>query len=138
MPAKDIYHSIVRRVLEKEGWTITDDPLHIKYGTIHLYIDLGAKNLIAAKKNGKKIAVEIKSFIQPSIINEFHTTIGQFINYRFALKEKQPERTLYLAVPEDAHQSFFMLPFVQGIIQDNRIKYFVYNIDQENILKWQN
>jgi hypothetical protein len=74
---------------------------------------------------------------QIQLFSEFHTTIGQFINYRFALKEKQPERILYLAVPEDTYQSFFILPFVQGIIQENRIKYFVYNIDEENILKWQ-
>jgi uncharacterized protein (DUF433 family) len=29
MPAKDIFHDVVRSVLEKEGWTITDDPLRI-------------------------------------------------------------------------------------------------------------
>ncbi|RKZ38236.1 MAG: fatty-acid oxidation protein subunit alpha [Gammaproteobacteria bacterium] len=100
MPARDIYHNVVKRILEKTGWKITDDPLHIKYGTLNL-------------------------------------TIGQFINYRFVLKEKQPERILYLAIPEETYQSFFILPLAQGVIQENHIKYFIYNVDKEKILKWQ-
>ncbi len=30
--AKDIYHKIVRSALEKDGWTITDDPFTLKVG----------------------------------------------------------------------------------------------------------
>ena len=30
MPAKDAYHDAVKRALIKEGWTITDDPLHLR------------------------------------------------------------------------------------------------------------
>lgn len=30
MPAKDVYHDIVKRALEKDGWRITDDPLVIR------------------------------------------------------------------------------------------------------------
>jgi hypothetical protein len=44
MPVKDIYHQIVITALEKEGWIITHDPLHVKYGAINFYIDLGAEN----------------------------------------------------------------------------------------------
>jgi len=89
MPARDIYHNVVKRILEKEGWKITDDPLHIKYGTLNLYVDLGAENLLSAEKNGQKIAVEIKSFVQLSPLHEFHATIDQFINYLpFCLKGK--------------------------------------------------
>ncbi|MEH2242869.1 MAG: element excision factor XisH family protein [Nostoc sp.] len=32
MPAKDIYHDAVKNSLIKEGWIITDDPLHLKWG----------------------------------------------------------------------------------------------------------
>ncbi len=135
MPAKDIYHQIVIAALEKEGWVITHDPLHIKYGAINLYIDLGAENLIAAEKNGQKIAVEIKSFAQLSLLHEFYTTVGQFISYRLVLKAKQPERQLYLAIPQEA-QNFFILPFTQAIIQENNLKYFIYNIDKQEISQW--
>lgn len=40
MPAKDIYHNTVRAALEKDGWTITDDPLKLKWGIRELFIDL--------------------------------------------------------------------------------------------------
>ena len=30
MPAKDFLHDAVRTALEKDGWTITDDPLTFK------------------------------------------------------------------------------------------------------------
>jgi hypothetical protein len=32
MPAKDIYHDHVKEALEKDGWTITDDPYKLEYG----------------------------------------------------------------------------------------------------------
>jgi len=135
MPAKDIYHHIVITALEKEGWVITHDPLHVKYGAMNLYIDLGAEHLISAKKNGQKIAVEIKSFAQLSLLHEFYTAIGQFISYRFVLKETQPERILYLAIPKEA-QNFFILPFTQAIIQENGLKYLIYDIDKQEISQW--
>ena len=52
-----------------------------------MYVDLGAEKIIAAERDGEKIAVEIKIFIGSSNIYEFHTAIGQFINYRVALEE---------------------------------------------------
>lgn len=66
MPAKDVYHHVVITALEKDGWLITDDPFKLKCGTKDLYIDLGAEKLIAAEKDQQKIAVEIKSFLNPS------------------------------------------------------------------------
>lgn len=33
-----------------------------------MYVDLGAEQMIAAEKKGKKIAIEIKSFLQNSFI----------------------------------------------------------------------
>jgi hypothetical protein len=65
MPAKDIYHEMVKNALTKDGWTITDDPLKLIIGSRSLYVDLGAEKLIAAQKENQKIAVEIKSFLSP-------------------------------------------------------------------------
>ena len=59
MPAKDIFHNTVKNALQKDGWTITHDPLSIRFGKVELYVDLGAEKLIAAQKNGEQIAVEI-------------------------------------------------------------------------------
>ena len=102
-----------------------------------MYIDLGAEKLIAAEKNGEKIAVEIKSFLGASAISEFHTALGQFMNYRLALREEEPDRILYLAVPSDTYDSFFYLQFIQLAIQQYQLKIIVYNSVDEVIVKWQ-
>lgn len=91
MPAKDFFHNTVKNALQKDGWVITDDPLHLKYGGLNLYVDLGAEKILAAEKAGQKIAMEIKSFTQLSPVNEFHKALGQFMGYRLVLKQ-QPER----------------------------------------------
>ncbi|MBP0015143.1 MAG: hypothetical protein J7545_15230 [Roseofilum sp. SBFL] len=57
MPARDLFHELVRTALEHEGWTITHDPYPIDLGVVDFYIDLGAERLIAATKNEDKIAV---------------------------------------------------------------------------------
>ena len=76
MPAKDIFHNAIRSALIKDGWQITDDPLFIKASTrISLYIDIGGERAIGAEKDGKKIAVEIKSFLGMSPLAEFHTAL---------------------------------------------------------------
>ena len=112
MSAKDIFHDAVRKGLEKESWVITDDPLRIRSGRVDMQIDLGAERIIAAEKGEEKIAVEIKSFVSSSNISEFHTALGQFPNYRLALKKQQPDRFLYLAVPQGVYETFFNLPFI--------------------------
>lgn len=88
MAARDVFHQAVKQALIADGWTITDDPLIVRFGNIDLYIDLGAEKLIAAEKAGMQIAVEVKSFLGAWVVSEFHTALGQFLNYRFALQEK--------------------------------------------------
>lgn len=107
MPAKDKFHDVVKAALQKDGWQITHDPLLLRIqGITDMYVDLGAQKLIAADRYGEKIAVEVKSFIGTSTISEFHTAIGQFINYRYALEVQEPERVLYLAVPLNTYNNF--------------------------------
>lgn len=136
MPAKDIFHNTVKFALEKEGWIITHDPLLIRFGGVEMYVDLGAEKLIAAEKDGQKIAVEIKSFLNYSAISEFHAALGQFINYRLALEEQEPERVLYLAIPLDTYNSFFSLPFIQIVKQRYQLKLLIYDPQREVITEW--
>ena len=91
--AKDYFHSIVKAALIQDGWAVTEDPLKIKVGGVDMEIDLGAEQIIAAERQGQKIAVEVKSFlVGTSAISEFHRALGQFINYRAALKSEAPDR----------------------------------------------
>ncbi|MGI0482256.1 element excision factor XisH family protein [Geminocystis sp. CENA526] len=138
MMARDLFHNIVRLALEKDGWIITDDPLNIQVGGIDVQIDLGAQKLLAAEKNDEKIAVEVKNFVSASKISEFHMALGQFINYRTALRTVDQNRILYLAVPSPIYDSFFSLPFIQTIINENKLKLTIYNVDKEEIEKWIN
>ncbi|WP_347404104.1 element excision factor XisH family protein [Nodosilinea sp. P-1105] len=101
-----------------------------------MYIDLGAEKILAAERGSQKIAVEIKSFIQNSPISEFHTALGQFINYRTILAEQDPDRVLYLAVPRDTYSSFFSLKLIQSIVVENRLKLIVYRPEHEVISQW--
>ncbi|NEO55079.1 MAG: fatty-acid oxidation protein subunit alpha [Okeania sp. SIO3B5] len=138
MPAKDIFHDVVKNALIKESWIITDDPLFLEFGGVDMYVDLGAEKLVGAEKDGKKIAVEIKSFVRQSLIYEFHSALGQFINYRTVLRRSQPERTLYLAVSEDTYESFFTLIFTQIVVEENQIKLIIYDPNREVIVQWKN
>lgn len=138
--ARDTFYSQVKAALTKEGWTITHDPLKIEIGGVKLEVDLGAQRsiegVLAAERNNEKIAVEVKSFITPSPTNELHMALGQFINYRTALAEIEPDRKLYLAIPVLVYGDFFQLPFPQRIVRENRLNLLVYDPIDREVVKW--
>jgi XisH protein len=136
MSAKDIFHEAVKQALQKEQWVITDDPLKFKYGNVNFQVDLGAERLVAAERAGEKIAVEIKSFLNPSAITDFYAALGQFLSYRLGLEETEPERLLYLAVPVDAYRTFFQLEFTQTAIKKYQVLLVVYDPVNEVIVQW--
>lgn len=133
--AKDRFHNAVRTALEKEGWTITADPYEVSVGDVDFEIDLAAQ-MLAAERAGEKIAVEIKSFIGGSNVSEFHTALGQFLNYQFALEEFDPQRKLYLAIPDSVYKSFFQRRFTRSVVERTRINLLVYNEKQEIVVQW--
>lgn len=122
MSAKDIFHETVKQALVKDGWKITSDPLTIRIDRVKLEIDLGAEKVFAAEKDGKKIAVEVKSFVNSSNISDFHNALGQFLNYRLALQMTEPERIIYLAIPIDVFNTFFQERFTQAAIVQHDLK----------------
>ncbi|NET00811.1 MAG: fatty-acid oxidation protein subunit alpha [Sphaerospermopsis sp. SIO1G1] len=136
MPAKDLFHTTVKTALVKDGWNITDENLFIQVEDIDFYIDLTAERILAAEKTGKKIAVEIKSFLGASEVTEFHLALGQCLNYRSALRLTEPDRILYLAIPVDVYHEFFSRRFIQRIITEYELKLLIFNPEQEEILIW--
>ena len=66
----------------------------------------------------------------------FHVAIGQFINYQVALEQKQPDRRLYLAVPEDIYNTFFQSILAKTVIEKHNIGLILYDPDKEVIVKW--
>jgi hypothetical protein len=134
--AKDLFHDAVRNALEKEGWTITDDPMSFKVGAIKFGIDLAAEKVLVAEKENEKIAVEIKTFSRQSPLNAFHEALGQYENYLIALDVYEPERILFLAIPINTYQTFFQKPFIQMVLQRKKIRLIIYNPSNETIASW--
>jgi hypothetical protein len=136
MSAKDLYHEIVKEALEKENWIITQDPYNFTIGDVNFRIDLGAEKMIAAEKGEEKIAVEIKSFLGPSLITNFYEALGQYLNYALGLKMKEPDRLLFLAVPEAVFEEFFSKPFLQAIIKEYNLKLIIFQEKTHTISQW--
>ncbi|MBD1874873.1 XisH family protein [Nodosilinea sp. FACHB-131] len=136
MAARDLFHTAVKHGLEKDQWRISSDPLELDWEEVKVKIDLAAERLIAAERGEEKIAVEIKSFISPSPVSDFHTALGQFLNYRIMLEVKEPERELYLAIPIDTYETFFQSRFAQTAVERYQLKLIVYNPISEEIVRW--
>jgi hypothetical protein len=136
MPRKDIYHDTVKNALIKDGWTITHDPLILSFGRRDIYVDLGAEQPIAAEKEGRKIAVETKSFVNQSAVTDLERAIGQYSLYHLILTQDEPERKLYLAITEDTYKGIFSEPMGQIVLANRIMNLIVFNPFQEVIVKW--
>lgn len=136
MSAKDKFHDIMKDSLKNDGWVVTHEQLPMSIGGVEMYIDIAAEPLIAAEKEDQKIAVEVKGFIRPSKISEFHTAVGQFMNYRRALRTIDPERHLYLAVPLNVYETFFTLSFIQESVEDYQLHLVVYDPERKVVVEW--
>jgi hypothetical protein len=136
MPAKGLYHDTVKNALIKDGWTITDDPLHLKWGVKDLYVDLGAEQLLAAEKGQRKIAVEIKNFVGVSEVDDLEKALGQYVLYHDVLCEVEPDRELYLAVNEETFVDLFEEPIGKLLLDNQRLRLLVFDPQTEVIQRW--
>lgn len=134
--AKDVYHNTVRTALQKDGWTITDDPLTLKVGGRSAYIDLGAEKLLAAEKEDRRIAVEVKSFISPSPVKDLEQALGQYIMYSQVLVRQDESRLLYLAIPQTVFLDFFSEELPQLMVELNNLKLLIFDPDTEDVVQW--
>jgi hypothetical protein len=136
MPAKDLFHNVVRAALEKDGWMITADPLILTIGLRSVFVDLGAEKLIAAERGSEKIAVEVKSFLGPSPIRDLENAWGQFFLYSRALRKQEPNRILYLAVNETVFQTLFAEEAGQLLLEEPGFRLVVFNLTTKEIVQW--
>ncbi|QSV55315.1 MAG: fatty-acid oxidation protein subunit alpha [Dolichospermum sp. UKL201] len=127
MSRKDIFHNLVKDALTQDGWIISHDPLYLSIGNLNIQIDLGAEQLIGAEKDNHKIAVEVKSFLRASKITDFYGALGQYLSYKIALQENEPDRILYLAVPDSTYESLFGEILIQKALQNYPVKLIVYD-----------
>jgi hypothetical protein len=136
LPAKDIYHDTVKTALIKDGWTVTHEQMHLKWGAKDMYIDLGAEKFMAAEKNGRKIGVEVKTFVGPSEMSELQKSLGQFIIYHDVLEKLEPDRKIYLAVPNEIFSNLFEEPIGKLLLDNERLRLIIFDPVEEVILQW--
>jgi len=136
MPQRDTFHETVRQALMSDGWIITHDPYSLQFGENRLYVDLAAEGPIAAEKEGRKIAVEIKSFLGPSEMADLERALGQFALYRFLMTREEPDRSLFLAVPRDAYEALFDTADGRDLAAAQELHLLVFDPVQEIIVRW--
>ena len=136
MPARDLYHNQIVEALKADGWTITHDPLTLRWGGKDVFADLGAEKVISAEKGARKIAVEAKSFLGPSLTQDLELALGQYTLYRNILERIEPDRELFLAVDEDAYREVFQEPLGQLVVEANRLRVMVFSSSARQITSW--
>jgi XisH protein len=137
MAAKNLYHDLVVAGLVADGWTITDDPLTVMLGRQALYIDLGVEApTLVAEQAGRKVAIEIQSFLSGSAVNDLHRAVGQFVIYRAVLDEVRPGLPLYLAIPHNTFAAIFDEPLGQLIQAKLVDRLVVFERTTGRIMKW--
>lgn len=134
VPQLDVYHDAVKRALVKDGWTITHDPLVLKYKGLHLFVDLAAEKTLNA--GHEKIAVEIKVFGGLSLVSEFEKAVGQYTLYRDLLQRTKSSHELYLAISQKTFMVFFSKPAIAEFVAGAQIYLLIFNPETEDIIEW--
>ncbi len=136
MPALDKYHNAVKHALERDGWTITAENTALVFGGVRMFVDIRAEALLIAERDTKKIAVEVKSFLEISALSAFQDAVGQYLSYVLALESEEPNRVLYLAVPQAVWKSFSKLEFTQKMIVRFNLRILVFDHESEEVVQW--
>ena len=90
---------------------------------------------MAAEKAGKRVAVEVKSFLGASPMRDLELALGQFLLYRSILEEQEPDRLLFLAIPDEA-AAIFDEPVGQLLIVKHLIQAVIFDPQKEEVLRW--
>ena len=136
MSAKDKFHQQFRDALIREGWIITHDQYRLVIGKRKAYIDLAAEMPIAAEKEGRKIAVEIKSFLGLSLLDDLEDALGQYAMYKAMLRLRDPERLLYLALPTSEREELLDEKDMRHILLDCNVRLIFYDPQGQEALEW--
>lgn len=92
--------------------------------------------MLAAEKGDERIAVEIKSFIGASDMQDLENALGQFILYRTVLAQRDPGRVLYLAIPEAAVKTVFDPPLGQLLLHNGIVRLIGFDPLTEEVVRW--
>ena len=136
MSRNDFYLRHVKEALLSAGWTITDDPLVLRLFGLRLKVDVGASRT-AADGSVSLIAVEVKNFRErKDYTNEFQKALGQYLTYFEIIKLRELPHVLYLAVPDEVHETFFQNGLIKHLTTLHNINFITFDPDSQTIVQW--
>jgi hypothetical protein len=100
------------------------------------FIDLAAEKMLIAEKENQKIAIEIKSFVGTSEVEDLKNALGQYVLYEKIIKRQLLERILYLAIRETTYNNLFSQEIGQILLEEKTLKLIIFNPEEEVITQW--
>jgi hypothetical protein len=131
MPAKDKFHDLVIRALQKANWMVIKEQQRLYIESRILKVDLHLKN-----QEQDEILVEVKSFDSGSSVVDITDAIGKYTVYRAILDDNEDKHLLYLAIPKTAYEGIFSERLGQLLQSRLELKIIVYDVETENIILW--
>jgi len=132
VPRRDAYHQAVKQSLIRDGWTITHDPLVVRYKGLRVYIDLAAEKV----SPDSKIAIEVKVFGGNSTVDDFEKAVGQYSLYRDILRRKKIKRELFLAIGRKAYKKLGRIPALLESAGDQKLHLLIFDERSEEVVEW--
>ena len=78
----------------------------------------------------------MKTFQGFSDVGDLEQAVGQHAIYRLMLEMQEPDRQLFLAVPEDAWNTLFAEPLGQAVYERMLDRVVRFDPQQERIIRW--
>lgn len=91
---------------------------------------------LAAEREGRKIAVEIKSFLSRSAVADVQDAVGQYAFYLSLLEEVDPQRKLYLAISLAAYGELAEMKAFTRVRDRFQVALFIVKLETEEIVQW--
>ena len=133
MPAKDRFHDVVVRALQKNGWTIRSEQVSFLIGRRYIWIDIQAyKDTEVATT-----LVEVKGFRKRSQVENLMEAVGKYVVYRAVIDDAGGEQLpLYLAVPKQAYNGILSETIGKVIRKQINMKLLVVDTGNEEAITW--
>lgn len=132
MSARDRYHALVVRALQKAGWRIVQEQPIFRVGRRRLWIDLEVSN----QQIAQRIFVEVKEITPEDGVEGLRNAIGQYILYRAAIKYAGLDARLLLAVSTETNQEILGEPLGKLAKDVAGLHVLVFDVMQEEVIEW--
>lgn len=136
--ARDTIHGAVVETLNNEGWIVTHDPLTFRLNKNRVMVDLGIERIIGVEKDKERLAIEVKSFTNVSTLHAYYEALGQYIFYSDLLEFKESDRTLFLAIPQDAYSKLLKNDLIEMSLNWRSVRLLIIDIVERKIVQWIN